>query len=114
MWSAPNAQNKIKVADLVVSTNHLIFLSNRFPRLISLPMSTIFFLGTSGITAILKYRSINPISSFPTPMLMKHVKLWFRDFHLPWFENQDKLGVYQECKNVKKPIKKTERKFLPV
>ena len=62
MQSAPNAQDKIKVADIIVSINHAIFLTNRFPRLISLPTSAIFVLGTSGITAILKYRSVNPIN----------------------------------------------------
>ena len=41
----------------------MIFLTNRFPRLISLPMSAIFVSGTSGITAILKYRRVNPINS---------------------------------------------------
>ena len=54
-------RTKIKVADVVVSTNHVTFLTNRLPRLISLPTSTIFVSGTSGITAILKYRSVNPI-----------------------------------------------------
>ena len=54
MKSAPNAWDKIKVADVVVSTNHVTFLTNRFPRLISLPTSTIFVSGTSGIMAILK------------------------------------------------------------
>ena len=48
----------IKVADIVVSTNHVTFLTNRFPRLISLLTSAIFVSGTSGITAILKY--VNP------------------------------------------------------
>ena len=43
---------KIKVADVVVSTNHVTFLTNRFPRLISLSTSAIFVSGTSGITAI--------------------------------------------------------------
>ena len=33
---------KINVADVVVSTNHLTFLTNRFGRLISLPTSAIF------------------------------------------------------------------------
>ena len=61
MQSAPNAQGKIKVADVVVSANHMTFLTNRFSRLISLPTSTIFVSGTSGIMAILKYRSVNPI-----------------------------------------------------
>ena len=46
---------------VVVSTNHVTFLTNRFPRLISLPTSAIFVSGTSGITAILKYRSVSPI-----------------------------------------------------
>ena len=61
MQSAPNERDKIKVADIVVGTNHVTFLINRFPRLISLPMSTIFVSGTRGITAIRKYRSVNPI-----------------------------------------------------
>ena len=61
MQSAPNARDKIKVADVVVSTNHVTFLTNRFPRQISLPTSTVFVSGTSGITAILKYKSVNPI-----------------------------------------------------
>ena len=61
MRSAPNARDKIKITDEGVSTNHEIFLTNRFPRLISLPMSTIFVSGTSGITVILKYRGVNPI-----------------------------------------------------
>ena len=54
-------RDKTEVADVVVSTNHVVFLANRFPRLISLPTSAIFVSGTSGITAILKYRSVNPI-----------------------------------------------------
>ena len=58
MQSAPNARDKIKVADVVVSTNHMTFLTNRFPRLISLPTSAIFVSRTSGITDILKYRSV--------------------------------------------------------
>ena len=44
-----------------MSRNHGIFLTSRFSRLISLPTSTIFVSGTSGFTAILKYRSVNPI-----------------------------------------------------
>ena len=43
-----------------MSTNHVVFLANKFPRLISLPTSAIFVSGTSGIMAILKYRSVNP------------------------------------------------------
>ena len=73
MRSAPNAQDKVKVADLIVSTNHVTFLGNRLPRLISLPTSAIFVSGTSAITAILKYRSVNPIDIFlylfPTQVL---------------------------------------------
>ena len=61
MQSAPNARDKIKVGDVVVSTHHVTFMANRFPRLISLPTSAIFVSGTSGIMAILKYRSVNPI-----------------------------------------------------
>ena len=61
MWSAPNAQDKIKGADVVVNTNHATFLTTSFSKLISLPSSTIFVSGTSGITAILKYRSVNSI-----------------------------------------------------
>ena len=62
MWSAPNAWDKIKVENVVVSTNLVTFQTNRLTRLISLPTSTIFVSGTSGIEAILKYRSVNPIS----------------------------------------------------
>ena len=54
MQSAPNARDKIKVADVVVSTNHMTFLTNTSPRLISLPTSTIFISGTSSIMTILK------------------------------------------------------------
>ena len=61
MQSAPNAQEKVQVADVVVRTNHVIFLTNMFPPLISLPIPDIFFSGTSGIMAILKYWSVNPI-----------------------------------------------------
>ena len=61
MWSAPNARDKIKGADVVVSTNHVTFLTTKFPRLICLPTSTIFVSGTSGIIAIFKYLSVNPI-----------------------------------------------------
>ena len=57
----PIAWDKIKVADVVVSTNHEIFLTYRFPRLISLPTSNIFVSGTSGIMAILEYRNVNHI-----------------------------------------------------
>ena len=63
MRLAPNARDKIKDGDVVVSTDHVIFLTNRFSRLISLQTSIIFVSGTSGITAILKYRSVNPIQS---------------------------------------------------
>ena len=63
MQLAPNARDKIKVTDVVVSTNHVTFLTNRFLRLISLPTSAIFVLGTSGIMAILKHRSVNPLST---------------------------------------------------
>ena len=52
MLSAPNARSKIKGADVVVSTNHMIFLTNKFSRLISLPTSTIYVSGTSGIRAL--------------------------------------------------------------
>ena len=61
MQSAPESQDKIKVTDVVVSTKHMTFLTNRLVRLISLPTSTIFVLQTSGITTILKYRGVNPI-----------------------------------------------------
>ena len=55
-------RDKIQIADVVVSTNHVVFLANRFPRLISLLTSAIFVSRASGITAILKYRSVNPIN----------------------------------------------------
>ena len=61
MQSAPNARDKIKVADVVVSTNHVTFLTNRFLGLFSLPTPAIFVSGTSGIITILKYKSVNPI-----------------------------------------------------
>ena len=61
MQSAPKSRDKIKVADVVVSTNHVTFLTNRFPRLINLPTSAIFVSGTSGITVILKYSRVIPI-----------------------------------------------------
>ena len=54
MWSAPNARDKIKGADVVVGTNHVTFLTNRFSRLISLLTSTMFVSRKSGITAIFK------------------------------------------------------------
>ena len=41
------ARNKIKGADVVGSINHVTFLTNRFPKVISLPLSTIFVSGTS-------------------------------------------------------------------
>ena len=61
MRSAPKPRDKIEVADVVVSTNHVTFRANRFPTLNSLPTSAIFVSGTSSITAILKYRSVNPM-----------------------------------------------------
>ena len=48
-------------ANLVLRTNHMTFLTNRFSKLNSLPTSTIFVSGTSGVTAILKYQSVSPI-----------------------------------------------------
>ena len=66
MWSPLNARDKIKDADVVVSTNHVTFLTNRFPRLISLPTSAIVVSGTSGITAIIKYWSVNHIDLLNT------------------------------------------------
>ena len=41
------AQDKIKDADVVGSINHVTSLTNRFPKLIGLPTSTIFVSGTS-------------------------------------------------------------------
>ena len=64
---------KIKGSDVVVSTNHVTFLTNRFPRLINLSTSVIFVSGTSGITAILKFRSVNPIiSPFVIYLVINH------------------------------------------
>ena len=45
---APKTREKIEVEDIVLSTNHVVFLA-------------IFVSGRSGITFILKYRSVNPI-----------------------------------------------------
>ena len=64
MQSTPNARDKIKVTDIVVSTNHGTSLTNRFPRLISLLTCAMFVSGTSSVTAILKYKSVNPIYFF--------------------------------------------------
>ena len=78
MQSAPKSRDKIKVADVVVSTNHVTFLTKRFPRLISLPTSTIFVSGTSGITAILKYRGVNLIYVFLLLVISYHgIKIKF-------------------------------------
>ena len=63
---------KIKGADVVLSTNPVTFRTNRFPRLTSLPTSAIFVSGTSGITAILKYRSVNPIATCQGPIGFTH------------------------------------------
>ena len=63
MWSAPN--DKIKGADVILCTNHVTLLTNRFTRLISLQISTIFFSGTTTQTYILKYRSVNPLTNSP-------------------------------------------------
>ena len=61
MQLTPKSRDKIKVADVVVITNHVTFLTNRFPRLICLPMLAIVVSGTSGIITILKYRTVNSI-----------------------------------------------------
>ena len=84
MWSAPNAQDTIKGADVVVSTNNVIFLTNRFPRLISVPTFTIFALGKSGITAMLINGSVNPIvlCAFVLVSLFNGM-LTFMDYLLP-------------------------------
>ena len=70
MRSARNARDKIKVVDVFVSTNHVTLLTNRFLRLISLPTSAIFVSRRSSITAILKYRSINPIMFTVVPVIL--------------------------------------------
>ena len=41
------ARDKIKGADVVGSVNHVTSLTNRFPKLFSLPTSTIFVSETS-------------------------------------------------------------------
>ena len=74
MQSAPKSRDKIKVADVEVSTHHVTFLTNRFSRLISLPTFAIFVSETSGIMAILKHRSVNPIRS-PQVLLIKDSKV---------------------------------------
>ena len=62
---APKTRDEIEVADVVLGTDHVVFLANGFPRLISILTSAIFVSGTSGILSILKYRSVNPINSTP-------------------------------------------------
>ena len=47
LWSAPNVLDKIKVVDVVGGTIRVIFLTNRFSKLISLSTSTIFVSETS-------------------------------------------------------------------
>ena len=73
MWSAPYARDKIKVAYVVVSTNHVTFRTNKFPRLISLPTSAFFVSGTSGITAILKKKECK---SYTLNHLMVRLQSW--------------------------------------
>ena len=72
---------KIKVADVVVSTNHVTFLTNMFPRLISLPSSAIFVSGISGITAILKYKSVNHIRDKEANEVMKTQVYYYHHHH---------------------------------
>ena len=43
MWSAPNVRGKIKDVDVVVSPNHVAFLTNGFSRLISFSTSPSLF-----------------------------------------------------------------------
>ena len=88
MWSAPNVRDKIKCVDVVVSINHVTFWTNSFLRRISLQISTIFVSGTSGITATLKYRSVNPISLQHVHMLKSFVlsmKLSFCTINLIYY-----------------------------
>ena len=67
------ARNKIKGTDIVRSTNNVTSLTNRFPKLISLPTSTVFVSGKSESgfyfldffvsRPFKKYWSVNPIRS---------------------------------------------------
>ena len=57
------ALDKIKGADIVQSINHMTFLTNRFLRLISLPISTIFVFRTSeSVSYFLEFSCITAIS----------------------------------------------------
>ena len=51
----------------------MVFLANRFPKLINILTSTDFVSGTSGITPILKYRSVNPILSTEDPNFLSDI-----------------------------------------
>ena len=56
------ARDKIKGADVVGCINHVTFLTNRFSRLMSLPMSTIFVSGTSeSVSYFLEFSCITAI-----------------------------------------------------
>ena len=63
LWSSPNARDKIHGADVIGSINHVIFLINRFSRLVSLPTSAIFVLGTrESVSHFLEFSRITTIS----------------------------------------------------
>ena len=51
-------RDEIEDADVVLGTDHVVLLANGFPEIDCLRASAIFVSGTSGITAILKYRSV--------------------------------------------------------
>ena len=56
------AQDKIKGVDIVGSINHVTFLTNRFPKQISLLTSTIFVLGTGeSVSYFLEFSCITAI-----------------------------------------------------
>ena len=51
MEQVPKTRDEVEVADVVLGTNHMVLLANRFPRLI-VYVFAIFVSGTSGITSI--------------------------------------------------------------
>ena len=63
-------QDKIKGVDVDGSINPVTFLTNRFSRLISLPMSTIFVLGTSEfVSYFLEFSCISHLKNIEVEIL---------------------------------------------
>ena len=70
--------------------------NSRFLRPISLPTSTIFVLGTRGITAILKYRSVNPIKVTVIPVIVRTFEIILKNLE----KRPGKLEIQGEIETV--------------